>query len=166
MLIVRKILAQGNRCIDHLVLVAIPMRFYPIWIRFVIFQQKKAKCTSNIEYFIRIIFQKDKNLLSLHRQFPPSLSLKLKCAGLFLFIDMARRSFIKTYSSPSDLVQLLKIRGMEINDERKAAHYIENIGYYRLSAYMYPFLKMPKCLHQYKVGASFKKILVTDIISI
>lgn len=49
---------------------------------------------------------------------------------------------------------------MEINDERKAAHYIENIGYYRLSAYMYPFLKMPKCLHQYKVGASFKKILV------
>lgn len=25
---------------------------------------------------------------------------------------------------------------------------------------MYPFLKMPKCLHQYKVGASFKKILV------
>jgi len=73
---------------------------------------------------------------------------------------MTRRNFTKTYSSPVDLVKLLKSRGMEINDERNAECYIESIGYYRLSAYMYPFLMMPKNLHQYKTGASFKKILL------
>ena len=84
----------------------------------------------------------------------------LKCAGLFLFVDMAKRYFTKTYSSPADLVQLLKSRGLKISDERKAERYIESIGYYRLSAYMYPFLEMPKNLHQYKTGASFKKIMM------
>lgn len=73
---------------------------------------------------------------------------------------MVRRNFIKTCSSPTDLVKLLKSRGMEIIDEQKAEQYIESIGYYRLSAYMHPFLKMPKTLHQYKKGASFKKVMM------
>ena len=84
----------------------------------------------------------------------------LKCAGLFLFIDMARINFTKTYSNSADLVKLLKSRGMEVDDEHKAEYYLENIGYYRLSAYMYPLLKSPKTLHQYKIGASFKKVMM------
>ena len=54
-------------------------------------------------------------LASLHRQFPPSLSTMLKCVGLFcLYGYMATRiPFIKTYSTPHELVQLLKTRGME-----------------------------------------------------
>ena len=54
-------------------------------------------------------------LVSLHRQFPPSLSTMLKCVGLFCFYGyMATRiPFIKTYSTPHELVQLLKTRGME-----------------------------------------------------
>lgn len=84
----------------------------------------------------------------------------LKCAGLFLFVYMARRNFTKTYSSPTNVVKLLQSRGLEISDERKAERYIESIGYYRLSAYTYPFLKIPKNLHQYKTGASFKKIMM------
>ncbi len=80
--------------------------------------------------------------------------------GAFLFIDMARINFTKTYSNSADLVKLLKSRGMEINDEHKAEDYLENIGYYRLSAYMYPLLKSPKTQHQYKIGASFKKVMM------
>ena len=57
--------------------------------------------------------------------------------GSFLFYGyMAIRiPFIKTYTTPHELVQLLKTRGMEITDEEKAQHYLSHIGYYRLSAY-------------------------------
>ena len=41
----------------------------------------------------------------------------------------------------------LKSRGLVISDEDKAVRYLESIGYYRLSAYMYPFLKVPKETH-------------------
>ncbi len=80
--------------------------------------------------------------------------------GAFLFRNMARRNYAKTYSSPTDLVKLLKSRGMEINDKHKAEKYLENIGYYRLSAYMHPFLKTPKTQHQYKNGTTFKKVMM------
>jgi abortive infection bacteriophage resistance protein len=68
--------------------------------------------------------------------------------------------FGKSHSSPHDLVSLLKSRGLSITDEKKAEHYLEHIGYYRLSAYMYPFLRMPKELHLYKSGASFSKVMM------
>lgn len=73
---------------------------------------------------------------------------------------MAKRNFTKTYSSPAELVELLRLRGMEITDGQKAEHYLENIGYYRLSAYMHPLLKQPKTQHLYKEGASFEKVLM------
>lgn len=61
--------------------------------------------------------------------------------------------------SPSDLVEVLKERGMEIKDKDKAQHYIECIGYYRLSAYMHPFLKIPKSNHTYKEGTTFNNVM-------
>ena len=56
--------------------------------------------------------------VSLQHENPPSLSTMLKCAGRFCFYGyMATRiPFIKTYSTPHELVQLLKTRGMEITD--------------------------------------------------
>ena len=96
----------------------------------------------------------------MHPPEPAKPLIDAQMRGAFLFVDMAKRYFTKTYSSPADLVQLLKSRGLKISDERKAERYIESIGYYRLSAYMYPFLEMPKNLHQYKTGASFKKIMM------
>ena len=36
---------------------------------------------------------------------------------------------------------------------------MESIGYYRLSAYMYPFLKVPKESHQYKEETTFQQVL-------
>lgn len=86
----------------------------------------------------------------------------LKCAGRFCFYGyMATRiPFIKTYSTPHELVQLLKTRGMEITDEEKAQHYLSHIGYYRLSAYMYPLLSIPKEQHLFKQGVTFGKVMM------
>lgn len=67
--------------------------------------------------------------------------------------------FTKHYMTETDLVDLLESRGLVISDEAKAIRYLESIGYYRLSAYMYPFLKVPKESHQYKDGTTFQQVL-------
>lgn len=67
--------------------------------------------------------------------------------------------FTKRYSSPRELVQRLKSRGLVIDNEQRAEAYIINIGYYRLSAYMYPYLSMPKTNHIFKKEVSFDNIL-------
>ena len=84
--------------------------------------------------------------------------MMLKCAGLS-FLNMTRRNFTKTYSTQSELVELLKSRGLGIDNEQEAELYLQNIGYYRLSAYMYPLLKSPKSLHLYKQGVTFQQVL-------
>lgn len=64
--------------------------------------------------------------------------------------------FPKHYKSPLQLVQLLKERGLSIDDDHKAERYIQNIGYYRLSAYLYPLLANPKERQLFKPDSSFK----------
>lgn len=49
---------------------------------------------------------------------------------------------------------------MEITDEEKAQHYLSHIGYYRLSAYMYPLLSIPKEQHLFKQGVTFGKVII------
>ena len=73
---------------------------------------------------------------------------------------MARVHFIKTYKNHSELVALLQSRGLLIDNTKRAEHYIQNIGYYRLSAYIHPFLKSPKSAHQFKDSATFDKVLM------
>ena len=68
--------------------------------------------------------------------------------------------FTKRFESSENLVDLLESRGLQICDRNKAIQYLDNIGYYRLSAYMYPLLKMPKTAHLYKEGATFKKVMM------
>ena len=68
--------------------------------------------------------------------------------------------FNKEYKSPQELVSLLQNRGLKIQKPTKAEHYLKHIGYYRLSAYMYPLLKMPKEQHVYKENASFDKVMM------
>jgi abortive infection bacteriophage resistance protein len=48
---------------------------------------------------------------------------------------------------------------LSIPDEQKAINYLANIGYFRLSAYLYPLLKEPKAEHLYKDGATFNMAL-------
>jgi len=95
----------------------------------------------------------------LHHQNPPSLSTMLKCAGRFFMPMPNRVPFHKTYTNSHDLVVLLQSRGLTVNDPAKAERYLEYVGYYRLSAYMYPLLKTPKEQHQYKQGATFSQVM-------
>ncbi len=67
--------------------------------------------------------------------------------------------FNKTYQSPADIVALLQQRGLDIDNPERAEHYIRNIGYYRLSAYLYPLLQMPKETHRYKADRTFQDAL-------
>lgn len=69
------------------------------------------------------------------------------------------QQYPKQYSTPNELVELLKKRGLAIDNEKKVAEYIQNIGYFRLSAYFYPFLQVPKDLHQFKSNSSFDKVM-------
>lgn len=65
----------------------------------------------------------------------------------------------KPYKSSSDLIKVLKQRGLIITDEDFAENCLDNIGYYRLSAYMYPLLNLPKFKHQYKAGVTFDNVM-------
>lgn len=69
------------------------------------------------------------------------------------------KPFTKSSKTLEELVQLLKSRGLVIRNESEAKCYLCNIGYYRLSAYMFPFLsELPKG-HFFKKGTSFEQIL-------
>ena len=68
--------------------------------------------------------------------------------------------FTKPYLNAYDLIRLLQSRGLTVSDTEKAESYIEYIGYYRLSAYMYPLLQIPKELHQYKPNTSFGQVMM------
>lgn len=67
--------------------------------------------------------------------------------------------FNKTYYTSAQLVKVLKERGLHIPDDARVERYLNNIGYYRLSAYMHPFLKEPKTDHKFKENISFDKVL-------
>jgi abortive infection bacteriophage resistance protein len=96
--------------------------------------------------------------VSLQHQYPPSLLTMLKSAGRFILRFMGTK-YTKKCTLPQELVTLLKSRGLAIHDEQKAINYLTNIGYFRLSAYLYPLLKDPKKEHFYKDGTSFSMAL-------
>lgn len=50
-------------------------------------------------------------------------------------------SYSRPWKSFSEQLELLKSRGMVVTDEASALDYLERVGYYRLSAYWYPFRK-------------------------
>jgi abortive infection bacteriophage resistance protein len=81
----------------------------------------------------------------------------LKSAGRFLYV--MKVSYTKKCTLPQNLISLLRDRGLSIHDEQKAVSYLTNIGYFRLSAYLYPLLKDPKTEHLYKNGATFAMAL-------
>ena len=105
------------------------------------------------------------------RIFAPSVPTKplndAQMRGAFLYIYVYSQNtlmerlphFTKHYMTEADLVTLLESRGLVISDKAKAVRYLESIGYYRLSAYMHPFLKVPKESHQYKEGTTFQQVL-------
>ncbi len=89
----------------------------------------------------------------------PQASQRCSNRGSFYFYTFMSIIFYKTYKSPKDIVALLNDRGLDISEPLRAEHYIRSIGYYRLSAYLYPFLQMPKDAHRFKKGSCFQDAL-------
>ncbi len=79
--------------------------------------------------------------------------------GAFFYTPLLKIAYAKTCTLPADLIPLLRQRGLAIADEQKTVNYLSNIGYYRLSAYLYPLLREPKSDHLYKEGATFDMAL-------
>ena len=79
--------------------------------------------------------------------------------GSFFYYPHMKTSFTKPYSSPKQIVQILKQRGMLMKDEQKVENYLMNIGYHRLSAYIYPFYQSPKSKLILKKGTTFEQVL-------
>jgi abortive infection bacteriophage resistance protein len=82
------------------------------------------------------------------------------CGSFYLYTMSNRVPFQKSYTNAIDLVKLLQSRGLTVTDTAKAERYIEYIGYYRLSAYMYPLLRIPKDQHLYKPNTSFDQVMM------
>jgi len=71
---------------------------------------------------------------------------------------MEKQTYTKPPLSVQEQINLLKSRGLQIPDESRAIRYLQNISYYRLSGYMYPFLVNTK-QHIYKTRTTFDNIL-------
>jgi abortive infection bacteriophage resistance protein len=71
--------------------------------------------------------------------------------------------YSKPYLSVDEQLALLESRGMIVPDKAKAKEYLARIGYYRLSAYWFPFRETGanpgKPLDTFKDGTSFKWVL-------
>lgn len=90
----------------------------------------------------------------------------LKCVGLFVCIRLFSKysngkitALHKTLYDRDGFGGSVGKSWAYHSDETKAVRYLESIGYYRLSAYMYPFLKVPKESHQYKEETTFQQVL-------
>ncbi len=141
-----------------------------LWSDLILLNINKHKYVKEIHF--RVIFLAKKFVSSMIiRIFAMSVPTKplndAQMRGAFLYIYVYSQNtlmerlphFTKHYMTETDLVALLESRGLIISDEAKAMQYLESIGYYRLSAYMYPFLKVPKESHQYKEGTTFQQVL-------
>ena len=71
---------------------------------------------------------------------------------------MNKKLYLKPPLSVQEHIELLKSRGLHISDEERATRYLQNISYYHLSGYMYPFLADKK-QHQYKPNSCFDDII-------
>lgn len=55
-------------------------------------------------------------------------------------------------------ISLLKSRGLQIDDEARAEHYLRHLNYYRLSGYWLPF-EQDHATHRFKKGTRFEDVL-------
>lgn len=67
-------------------------------------------------------------------------------------------AYNRPWRSYSEQLDLLKSRGMAVEDEQLALHQLEHIGYYRLSAYWYPFRLLERVQMADALKASYVRI--------
>jgi len=74
------------------------------------------------------------------------------------FMNPSTINYSKPFLTIAQQIEQLKSRGMHFADEEKARYYLENLNYYRLSAYWLPFESDHKT-HTFKEGTSFERVL-------
>lgn len=67
--------------------------------------------------------------------------------------------FQKPSTTIDEQLQILRDRGLIIEDEERARRYLANISYFRLSAYARPFYRTADTEHAFKPGTSFEDVL-------
>lgn len=70
--------------------------------------------------------------------------------------------YSKPHATLKEQVQRLRERGLIIDDEQRAEHFLSIAGYYRISSYCYRFEFPPvdgKRTHQFKEGTRFDDII-------
>lgn len=67
---------------------------------------------------------------------------------------MPKTPYTKPALSLQAQLQQLKARGMQIDDENQALHYLGHLNYYRLGAYWLPFEK-DHASHEFHSGTTF-----------
>ena len=67
-------------------------------------------------------------------------------------------NYLKPFLTITQQIEQLKSRGMQFQDEAKAENYLENLNYYRLSAYWLPF-EANHQTHTFKEGTTFERVL-------
>ncbi len=71
---------------------------------------------------------------------------------------MSKKIFNKAPLSHQEQLDLLKARGLEVKEESKALSFLQEISYYRLSAYFLPYQKVKDVFNQ---GVNFDQIIDT-----
>jgi len=71
------------------------------------------------------------------------------CTGFLRILQVLPTEYamsnpIKPWKSFEEQLALLKSRGLQVEDEQLALHYLSTLGYYRLSGYWYPLRKIDK----------------------
>ena len=74
------------------------------------------------------------------------------------------KNYNKPYLTIPKQLTLLQLRGMVVEDEGKAAHYLKTIGYYRLSGYWFLFRQRDDndpdtLLDEFVEGTNFQQII-------
>ncbi|MCB9364318.1 MAG: Abi family protein [Flavobacteriales bacterium] len=67
-------------------------------------------------------------------------------------------NFNKKPTSIEEQLELFKSRGLIINNEERVKHYLNKIGYYRLSSYALPFQLKTNPNHKFKTNTSFDDV--------
>ena len=71
---------------------------------------------------------------------------------------MSKKSYTKPPLAFADQLQKLKNRGLEVADEPRAISYLQQISYYRLSAYFLPYQSVKDTFDK---GTTFHQIIQT-----
>lgn len=74
-----------------------------------------------------------------------------------------KKTFDKSSLTPDQHIGLLKKRGLNFQDQARARHYLQFIGYYRLSGYFLPFQVPGDPQHSFLSKTTFDDILQTYI---